>query len=192
MLIAVFLVVVAVIIVVASIMGNTEPVTTETEQPMKVRLVTSKGDIVIQLRDDMPITTENFRNLVDEGVYDHTIFHRVMDGFMIQGGQVNQSVPSIQDEFSNDNRNLRGTIAMAKKADLTTGQVVPDSASSQFFINVVNNSNENFDGDYSVFGTVTEGMDVVDEIAKVDVIVDAENDHKPVEDVIIYVATLEE
>ncbi|MHC3130173.1 MAG: peptidylprolyl isomerase [Candidatus Bathyarchaeota archaeon] len=140
---------------------------------MKVLLETSMGNIVIELRDDMPITTENFKNLVQQGVYNNTIFHRVIAGFMIQGGDPTGTgygdplISNIQDEFTDNNKNERGTIAMAKKSDPFTGLVVPDSGSSQFFINVVNNSNENFDGDYSVFGTVIEGMDVVDQIAKV-------------------------
>ena len=142
----------------------------------KVLLETSMGDILIELRDDMPITTGNFKNLVQEGVYDDTIFHRVIADFMIQGGDPtgtgygDPSIPNIQDELSENpenKKNIRGTIAMAKKSDPTTGQVIPDSGSSQFFINVVNNSNEDFDANYPVFGEVIEGMTVVDRISKV-------------------------
>ena len=191
MLIAVFLVVVAVIIVVASIMSNTKPETVEPEQPMKVRLMTNEGDIVIQLRDDMPITTENFKNLVEEGVYDGTIFHRVVNLpqnlVIIQGGdpmgtgQGDPSIPSIPDEFSENlenNKNKRGTIAMANAG--------PNTGSSQFFINGAYNSH--LDNVHPVFGDIIEGMDVVDEILKAET--DANN--KPEEDIRLYVATLEE
>jgi len=146
----------------------------------KVLLTTSMGDILIELRDDMPITTKNFKKLVQQGVYDDTIFHRVIDGFMIQGGDPatgtwsGGSIPSIKDEFTTNNKNERGTIAMAN-----TG--APNSGSSQFFINVVNNSNEDFDADYPVFGRVIEGMDVVDQIAKVEV--DVASNYRPLEEV---------
>jgi peptidylprolyl isomerase len=146
------------------------------------------GDIVIQLRDDMPITTGNFKNLVQQGKYDGTIFHRVIAGFMIQGGQINSSWPSIKDEFSSNNHNVRGTIAMAK-----TNQ--PNSATSQFFINVVDNSNRyaSFDSTYSVFGDVIgEGMDVVDAISKVPVVADpiTGEQSRPAQDVILIKAEL--
>ena len=151
----------------------------------KVMLVTSLGNIKIELRDDMPITTNNFKRLVQQGVYNDTIFHRVIAGFMIQGGDPtgtgygDPSIPNIKDEFTDNNKNERGTIAMAN-----TG--VPNSGSSQFFINVVNNSNEGFDGDYPVFGKVIEGIDVVDTIAGVEV--DVEANYRPVEPVILIVA----
>ena len=158
----------------------------------KVMLGTSMGNILIELRDDMPITTNNFKKLVQQGIYDNTIFHRVIDGFMIQGGDPtgtgygDQSIPNIQDEFTDNNKNERGTVSMAKKGDPNTGLAVPDSGSSQFFINVVNNSNENFDASYSVFGKVIQGMDVVDAIAKV--VTDGnppDGTNKPLEDVIL-------
>lgn len=144
----------------------------------KVELVTSMGNIMIELRDDMPITTNNFKNLAQQGVYDNTIFHRVIDGFMIQGGDPtgtgfgDPSIPNIKDEFTDNNKNDRGTIAMAN-----TGAA--DSGSSQFFINLVNNNY--LDSKHPVFGTVIEGMDVVDAIAKV---ATDEND-KPIEDVVL-------
>ncbi|MCZ2808391.1 MAG: peptidylprolyl isomerase, partial [Candidatus Bathyarchaeota archaeon] len=134
----------------------------------KVLLTTSMGDILIELRDDMPITTGNFKKLVQQGVYDGTIFHRVIADFMIQGGDPtgtgygDPSIPNIQDEFTNNNKNERGTIAMAN-----TG--APNSGSSQFFINVVDNSDPDFDSNYPVFGKVIEGMTVVDQITKVEV-----------------------
>lgn len=135
----------------------------------RVLLQTSMGDIVIQLRDDKPITSGNFRNIVEQGLYDNTVFHRIIAGFMIQGGMVSTSIPSIPDEIGSDNRNTRGTIAMAKTSD-------PNSATSQFFINLVDNGNNvidnagtKFDAVYTVFGTVIQGMDVVDAISNVPV-----------------------
>ena len=138
----------------------------------KVLLKTSMGDITIQLRDDRPITTSNFKNLVQKGIYDGTIFHRVIYDFIVQGGDPtgtgygDPSIPNIQDEINGDNHNSRGTVAMAN-----TGQ--PNTASSQFFINLKNNSEieyddgSTFDQKYTVFGTVISGMNVVDEIANV-------------------------
>jgi peptidylprolyl isomerase len=130
----------------------------------KVLLQTSMGDITIQLRDDRPITTSNFKSLVQKGVYDGTIFHRVISDFMIQGGDPtgtgygDPSIPNIQDELDGVNENNRGTIAMANMGD-------PNTGSSQFFINVVDNNH--LDSMHSVFGTVISGMDVVDEISNV-------------------------
>ena len=165
----------------------------------KVLLETSMGDILIELRDDMPITTENFKNLVQQGVYDDTIFHRVIADFMIQGGDPtgtgygDPSIPNIQDELSENpenKKNVRGTIAMAKKSD-ATGLVIPNSGSSQFFINVVNNSNEEFDGTYPVFGEVIEGMDIVDAISRVPTNGNPPNGtNRPIEDVTLIKATV--
>ena len=143
-----------------------------------VVLQTSMGNITIQLREDMPITVGNFKNLSLQGVYDNTIFHRVIDGFMIQGGDPtgtgygDPSIPYIQDEFTDDNRNNRGTIAMAN-----TG--FSNSGSSQFFINLVDNNY--LDDAHPVFGEVIEGIDVVDAIAKVD----TDTGDKPIVDVSI-------
>jgi peptidylprolyl isomerase len=130
---------------------------------VKVLLHTSMGDITLQLRNDMPITTANFLGLVKKGTYNGTIFHRVIDGFMIQGGDPtgtgygDPSIPEIKDEFTKNNRNDRGTISMANAG--------PNTGSSQFFINQVNN---NFlDSKHPAFGKVISGMDVVDAIAKV-------------------------
>jgi len=148
----------------------------------KVLLQTSMGDIVIELYDDMPITTENFRNLVQQGVYDGTIFHRVIEGFMIQGGDPtgtgygDPNIPAIPDEFTDHNRNDRGTIAMANAG--------PDTGSSQFFINLVNNNR--LDDKHPVFGKVIEGMDVVDSIGEEETDV---ND-RPLQDVTIVKAEL--
>lgn len=132
---------------------------------MKIKLETSKGDIVIQLYKEMPITSGNFEKLVSKGFYDGVIFHRVIDGFMIQGGDpegTGMGGPgyTIKDEYTHSNldENNRGTVAMAKSS-------APNSAGSQFFINLVDN--HFLDGQYSVFGKVIQGMDVVDAIAKV-------------------------
>jgi len=149
---------------------------------IRVLLRTNMGDITIQLYDDMPITTGNFKKLVQKGVYDGTIFHRVIDGFMIQGGdptgtgQGDPSIPTIPDEFTDHNRNDRGTVAMANAG--------PNTGSSQFFINLVDNNY--LDLLHPVFGKVIEGMDVVDKIAKVET---DEND-RPLQDVIIIKAEL--
>jgi len=143
---------------------------------------TSMGDITIELYDDMPVTTGNFKKLVQQGVYDGTIFHRVIDGFMIQGGDPtgtgygDPSIPTIPDEFTDHNKNDRGTIAMANKG--------PNTGSSQFFINLVNNNH--LDTKHPVFGKVIEGMDVVDEIAEVET---NEND-RPLQEVEIIRAEL--
>lgn len=147
-----------------------------------VKFITSMGDIVIQLRDDMPITTGNFRKLIEEGVYDNTIFHRVVQDFMIQGGDPtgtgmgDPDIPSIQDEFiQGDNLNLRGTIAMANRG--------PNTGSSQFFINL--KYNIDLDTLHPVFGGVVDGMDVVDAISLVEVIANplTGEDSKPAQDV---------
>jgi len=128
----------------------------------KVLLETSQGNITIQLYSDMPITTGNFQSLVEKKFYDGLIFHRVIDGFMIQGGDpegTGMGGPGyeIKDEFTDHNRNDRGTIAMANSG--------PNTGGSQFFINLVNN---NFlDSKHPAFGKVIEGMDVVDAIGKV-------------------------
>ena len=146
-----------------------------------VLLETNMGNIKIEMADDMPGTTGNFISLVEKGTYNGVIFHRVIDGFMIQGGDPtgtgygDPSIPNIEDEFG-ALKNDRGTISMANAG--------PNTGSSQFFINLVNN---NFlDGKHPVFGTVVEGMDVVDKIAKVS----TGAGDKPVKDVIIEKASL--
>jgi len=133
-----------------------------TEAGAKVLLNTSMGDVTIQLYPDMPITAGNFKKLVEKGFYDGVIFHRIIDGFMIQGGDptgTGRGGPgySIKDEFSPSSKNNRGTISMANAG--------PNTGGSQFFINLVDN---NFlDGKHPAFGKVIEGMDVVDRIGKV-------------------------
>jgi len=131
----------------------------------KVKIETNYGDIIINLYSDMPVTTENFQSLVEEGTYDGTIFHRVINGFMIQGGDPtgtgygDSSIPTIPDEFThkNGNKNNRGTISMANAG--------PNTGSSQFFINLADNNY--LDSKHPVFGTIIEGMDVIDKIAKI-------------------------
>jgi len=134
----------------------------------KVLFVTSIGNITIQLFDDMPITVGNFRNLVRSGAYNGTIFHRVVPGFVIQGGDLRSkgiNWSTIQDENIGLHSNLRGTVAMAKTSQ-------PNSATSQFYINL-NDSNAgpsaSLDSNYSVFGQVISGMDNVDAISQVQI-----------------------
>lgn len=142
----------------------------QNKAPSKVRISTSKGDIVVELNQEKaPITCANFLKYVDAKFYDGTIFHRVIKGFMIQGGGMTadmspkQTNPTIKNEAKNGLKNDRGTIAMARTSD-------PDSATSQFFINVADNDFLNYgvrDAGYAVFGKVVEGMDVVDAIVAV-------------------------
>jgi len=143
--------------------------TTQTQETSPMVLIkTSQGDIKVELfADKAPITVKNFLQYVDDKFYNGTIFHRVMNGFMIQGGgftkDFQQKTPraSIKNEAANGLKNDRGTLAMARTSD-------PDSASCQFFVNVVNNAGLNRpspDGaGYCVFGKVVDGMDVVDKI----------------------------
>ena len=140
---------------------------------MKAIIETSKGTITIALNDEKsPATVANFVQYARDGHYDGTIFHRVIDGFMIQGGgftkEMNQKPTRgpIRNEAVNGLKNRRGTIAMART-------MVVDSATSQFFINLVDNDFLDFTSPtpqgygYAVFGEVVDGMSIVDEIAKV-------------------------
>jgi peptidyl-prolyl cis-trans isomerase B (cyclophilin B) len=139
----------------------------------KVKLTTSQGPIVLELDDaKAPTTVENFLKYVDAHHYDGTIFHRVIDGFMIQGGGFTKDMRQkpvqapIKNESTNGLKNANYTVAMAR-----TG--VRDSATSQFFINVKDNEFLDFSGEnpqgwgYAVFGKVVEGKDTVDKIRKV-------------------------
>ncbi|MBO7147731.1 MAG: peptidyl-prolyl cis-trans isomerase [Lentisphaeria bacterium] len=161
---------------------------TETQ---KVVLETSMGNIKLELFDkDTPITVANFLAYVDAGHYDHTIFHRVIPGFMIQGGgfdtKMNQKPTQdpIKNEAQSGAENKRGTIAMARTS-------VVDSATCQFFINTVDNDFLNFSSPtprgfgYCVFGQVIEGMDVVDKIEKVATTSHGMHQDVPIEPVII-------
>ncbi len=127
-----------------------------------VLLQTTMGDVKIELFDDrMPITTGNFRKLVETHFYDGTIFHRVIKSFMIQGGDpegTGHGGPgyTIKDELPSDNRNARGTISMANAG--------PNTGGSQFFINVVDNAR--LDPKHPAFGRVVDGMEVVDAMSR--------------------------
>jgi peptidylprolyl isomerase len=142
--------------------AGTVSMTPTAESSKLVKLETTIGNITIALDPAMPITAGNFESLVKKGYYDGVIFHRVIDGFMIQGGDptgTGRGGPGyvIRDEFTMSNRNDPGTISMANAG--------PNTGGSQFFINLVGN---NFlDAKHPVFGKVVEGMDVVDTIAKV-------------------------
>ena len=144
----------------------------EEDQMSLVTISTSAGDIHVELDDaNAPITVANFLKLAEDGYYAGTIFHRIIDGFMVQGGGLDENMSpkpsgtdSIQNEASNGLKNDRGTIAMARTMD-------PHSATGQFFINhkdndFLNHTAETSQGwGYAVFGSVIDGMDVVDQIA---------------------------
>jgi len=156
-----------------------------------ITLQTNYGPIVIELDfENTPKTAENFLAYVKNGFYDGTIFHRVMDGFMIQGGGFDTTMNQkkgyapIQNEANKGKLNKRGTLAMARTSD-------PHSASSQFFINVVDNNFLNFTAEsengwgYCVFGWVTDGMDIVDKIKSVQTTNRSGHQNVPVNDVVI-------
>lgn len=145
---------------------------------------TNQGEFKIELFEDtMPLTTSNFIGLVEKGTYEGVIFHRIIDGFMIQGGDPtgtgtgDPNIPEIKDEFTDNNKNDRGTISMANRG--------PNTGSSQFFINLVDNNY--LDLRHPVFGKVVEGMDIADKIGKVE----TGPGDKPLEDVVINKITLE-
>ena len=138
----------------------------------QVVMETSKGEIVLTLYPEKaPLTVKNFLNYVDAGFYDGTVFHRVIPGFMLQGGgfsrdmQKKPTMAPVRNEADNGLKNDRGTVAMARTQD-------PHSASSQFFINTVDNAFLNYKGQtragwgYAVFGEVIKGMEVVDAISR--------------------------
>ena len=168
---------------------NNTPLSTGTtgqttmDEGTKIKLETNKGDIVIKLYSDMPITIGNFEKLVKQGFYNGVIFHRVIDGFMIQGGDpqgTGMGGPgyTIKDEFTHagGNKNNKYTISMANAG--------PNTGGSQFFINLVNN---NFlDTKHPAFGEVIEGINVVDAIAKVE----TDGGDRPLKDVVIVKASV--
>ncbi len=175
---AVFAAAVAVALAAGQALAQEETAGQEKEQMVKpsqdanprVKLTTTKGDIIVELnREKAPITVENFLTYVREGYYDGLVFHRVIPNFMIQAGgfdiDLNRRKKGVHEpiklESKNGLSNERGTIAMARTAD-------PNSATTEFFINVVDNPNLDYpsrDGHgYAVFGKVVEGMDVVDAI----------------------------
>ena len=158
---------------------------------MKAVMETSLGTITLELNEDKaPETVRNFAEYVTSGHYDGTIFHRVIDGFMIQGGGFTKSMDQketrapIRNAAMNGLKNDRGTIAMART-------MIVDSATSQFFINLVDNDFLNFTSPtpqgfgYAVFGKVTDGMDVVDQIAKVKTGFSGPHQNVPEEPVVI-------
>lgn len=162
-----------------------------------VTLKTSLGDIKIELADlDAPKTVENFLQYVNDGFYNGTIFHRVIGGFMVQGGgfdaefKQKETRPTIENEAGNGLENRRGTLAMARTPH-------PHSASAQFFINLTDNNFLNFSAPtmngfgYCVFGKVIEGMDIVDQIAKVKTTSKHGHQDVPADNVMILSATAE-
>jgi len=157
---------------------------------MRVRITTTEGNILLELDPEQaPVSTENFLRYVDEGAYNGTIFHRVIPNFMIQGGgfdpgmKQRKSGQGIKNEWRNDLKNVRGSVAMARLGG------DPDSASNQFFINVTDNpflDRPQPDGaGYAVFGKVVEGLDVVDKIKGVETRSHGMHDDVPVSDVVI-------
>jgi len=174
----------------ASTSPSATPINPNYVNPTKVLLQTSVGNITLELRTDKPITTANFINIVNHGWYDGTIFHRVIAGFMIQGGQISQTVSTIADEIGNDNHNTAYTIAMAKTSQL-------NSATSEFFINTADNSQitysdgSTFDGTYTVFGRVVDGKNIVDSIVNAQVTTNAYGENSvPVHPISIIKATI--
>lgn len=156
-----------------------------------VRLATTLGDITIELdAAKAPKTVANFVQYVKAGHYGGTVFHRVIDGFMIQGGGMGADLSEkptrapIKLEAGNGLSNLRGTLAMARTAD-------PDSATAQFFINVVDNPRlDSYGGGYAVFGKVVDGMEVVDRIKAVPVGNKSGHQNVPTMAIVIKQATL--
>lgn len=142
------------------------------QQEIRIRMLTNQGEIILALYPQQaPITVENFLSYIRQDFYTGTIFHRIIDGFMIQGGGFTQSFEqkptqgAILNEANNQQPNLRGSLAMARRAN-------PHSATSQFFINLVDNPGLNYRSStpqgwgYCVFGRVIAGMSVVDKIGK--------------------------
>jgi len=155
----------------------------------KVEMITSKGTMTIELDEEAaPVTTKNFLSYVDKEFFDGLIFHRVIPGFMVQGGgmdaDMNEKANDAPIPIESDNglKNLRGTLAMARTND-------PNSATSQFFINLVDSSFLDYTGTanpgYTVFGKVTDGIETIDDIAKVKTGRKGMHDDVPVEPVTI-------
>ncbi|MCP4128290.1 MAG: peptidyl-prolyl cis-trans isomerase [Gammaproteobacteria bacterium] len=161
-----------------------------------ITLKTNLGDITIELdTENAPVTSENFTQYVKDGHYDGTIFHRVINNFMVQGGgfeagmQEKETRAPIQNEANNGLSNLTGSIAMARTME-------PHSASAQFFINIADNKFLDYPGQdgwgYCVFGKVTDGMDVVNNIKGVETGFNGGHQDVPVEDVVIIKAEVTE
>jgi len=178
--------------------GTEDQTTTEGAGMVTITLETSKGNIRLELdAEKAPVTVANFLEYARAGHYDNTIFHRVIPGFMIQGGGFDASMKQkptnapIKNEADNGLKNLSGTIAMARTSD-------PHSATAQFFINVSDNAFLDFKSPtsqgwgYAVFGKVTDGMDVVRAIEKVQTGNKAGHQDVPLTDVIITKVTIDE
>jgi peptidyl-prolyl cis-trans isomerase B (cyclophilin B) len=161
-----------------------------------IKLETNLGDITIELDSEKaPLTTRNFLEYVNSGYYDNTLFHRVIDGFMIQGGgfepgmKQKQARAPIQNEAANGLKNEKYTIAMARTSDV-------HSAAAQFFINVADNASLNYTSStprgfgYCVFGRVVDGKDIVDKIKKVKTGSRSGHQDVPLEDVIVLKASV--
>lgn len=157
--------------------------------PLYVEMDTNLGNVIFELDEaKAPITVENFKNYVDDGFYDGLIFHRVIDGFMVQGGgfdadmKQKKTAAPIKIESDNGLKNVRGSIAMARTMD-------PNSATSQFFINTQDNTFLDYPGQdgygYTVFGKVVEGMDVIDKMEKVKTTSKAMHQDVPVKPIVI-------
>ena len=166
------------------------------QKPVRVKLTTTMGDIILELYPDKaPVTVANFLQYIKDGFYNGTVFHRVIDGFMIQGGGLDanlQKKPTrapIQNEADNGLKNEPYTIAMARTSD-------PNSATSQFFINVADNKSLNHraqtatDWGYTVFGGVVQGKDVVDKIKAVSTGTQGMYENVPQTPVVITQATI--
>ncbi len=186
----------ALVITFAGLTGTTPAQTVSEAKPVKIVMETSKGTIEIELdAAKAPISAANFVKYVKQGFYDGLIFHRVIPGFMVQGGgftpdmQQKEPADKIQNEAKNGLKNVKGTLAMARTPD-------PHSASSQFFINLKDNSFLDYPGQdgwgYCVFGKVTKGMDVVDAMATVETGRKGPHGDVPVEPIVIKSAKLAE
>ncbi len=156
---------------------TSNPPPTSTVNGTRVQMETSMGTITLVLYADMPVTAGNFEKLVRQGYYNGVTFHRVIEGFMIQGGDptgTGRGGPgyTIPDEFVSSHHNVRGTIAMANAG--------PDTGGSQFFINLVDNTR--LDPKHPVFGEVIAGMNVVDSIGKVP----TDSNNRPLQNVTMY------
>ncbi|MDP2628451.1 MAG: peptidylprolyl isomerase [Nanoarchaeota archaeon] len=179
-----YIILITLLILIIGIFGVTKMTGNVVQDSNKVKIQTNYGDIIVELYPNKaPLTVENFKTYVKEGFYDETIFQRVIDGFMIQGGGYNlegiekPTHEPIKLESNNGLSNNRGTIAMARTSN-------PNSATAQFFINVANNFFLDYgyrDEGYAVFGKVIDGMNVADEISKLQ----TDYEDKPLKNVVI-------
>lgn len=164
-------------------------------EPPVITIETSKGNIVVELfKEEAPLSSANFMEYARDGFFDDTVFHRVIPNFMIQGGGMTEDLVSkrtrapVRNEAANGLKNRRGTLAMARTSEV-------DSATSQFFINLRDNGFLDHGGrdyGYAVFGRVSEGMDVVDTIAKVETGRFKGHDDVPLEPIVIRKVRIDE